>query len=68
MMESQQSEGAGYYVFNDQAEGGFVIVSGDDTADNAILGYSTEGTLTEGNMPEALRLSLQEYAEVVKFA
>ena len=65
---SAQEENAPYYVFNNQNGQGFAIVSGEDTANQPILGYSTEGSLTEENMPEALRAILSDYAKVVEFA
>lgn len=42
------------YVFNAVEGQGFVIVSGDDRTD-AILGYTTEGTYDEDNLPENFR-------------
>ena len=65
---SAEPENSAYYVFNNQNGQGFAIVSGEDTADGAILGYSTEGKLSQENMPEALRAALNDYATVVKFA
>lgn len=65
---SAEAENSAYYVFNNINGNGFAIVSGDDTAENPILGYSTEGNLSQENMPEALRAILSDYAEVVKFA
>lgn len=65
---SAEADNAPYYVFNNQNGEGFAIVSGDDTVENPILGYSTEGNLSEENMPEALRAILADYATVVEFA
>ena len=65
---SAQEENAPYYVFNNQNGQGFAIVSGEDTVEDPILGYSTEGNLSEENMPDALRLCLEDYAKVVKYA
>ena len=65
---SAQEENAPYYVFNNTNGQGFAIVSGEDTANQPILGYSTEGSLTEENMPDALRAILSDYAKVVEFA
>ena len=42
------------YVFNAVEGQGFVVVSGDDRTD-AILGYTTEGTYDEDNLPENFR-------------
>ena len=65
---SAEADNSPYYVFNNQNGEGFAIVSGDDTVENPILGYSTEGNLSEENMPEALRAILSDYAKVVEFA
>ncbi len=65
---SAEADNSPYYVFNNQNGEGFAIVSGDDTVENPILGYSTEGNLSEENMPEALRAILADYATVVEFA
>ena len=53
-----------YYIFNVGDDNGFVIVSGDDRTDT-ILGYADEGSLTEADMPEALKLWLQSYDEQI---
>lgn len=65
---SAEADNSPYYVFNNQNGEGFAIVSGDDTVENPILGYSTEGNLSEENMPVALRAILSDYAKVVEFA
>lgn len=65
-LESNEPEGAAYYVFKNGTKG-FAIVAGDDRFGD-VIGYSEEGTLNEAQMPEALRLSLQDYAAAVKFA
>ena len=46
------------YIFNTDGAKGFVIVAGDDRAD-AILGYSTEGSYDEANLPDNFRYYLQ---------
>jgi len=46
------------YIFNTDGAKGFVIVAGDDRAD-AILGYSTEGSYDEQNLPDNFRYYLQ---------
>ncbi len=50
-----------YYVFNMGEGQGFVVVSGDDRT-AAILGYADEGSLIEGEMPEALQAWLDGYS------
>lgn len=67
-LESEQADNSPYYIFNQSNGQGFAIVAGDDNVDSPILGYSTEGTLTDENMPDALRLALSEYAQVVEYA
>ena len=42
-----------YYVFNAKANGGFVIVSGDDRMPD-VLGYATSGSYQANNIPPAL--------------
>lgn len=65
-LESNEPEGAAYYVFKNGTKG-FAIVAGDDRFGD-VIGYSEEGTLNEAQMPEALRLTLEDYAAAVKFA
>ena len=55
-----------FYVFNDEANGGFVIVSGDE-ATPEILGYSYDGIFNNDNMPEGLRDLLDNYARQIKY-
>ena len=49
-----------YYVFNAGQTDGYVIVSGDDRTP-AILGYATDGSYDEANMPENMRAWMAEY-------
>ena len=53
------------YVFNNEA-GGFVIVSGDDRAED-ILGYSNEGAFDADSMPENIKGWLDEYAAQILY-
>lgn len=53
-----------YYVFNTEADNGYVIVSGDDRTDE-ILGYATQGSFDIDNMPENVKAWLQGYAEQI---
>ena len=51
-----------YYVFNaNRADGGYVIVAGDDRVP-AVLGYSDEGTFDTNDIPDAMRDLLDDYA------
>lgn len=65
-LTSSEEEGSAYYVFKNGNKG-FAIVAGDDRFGD-VIGYSEENTFDEANMPEALRLTLQDYAAAVKFA
>lgn len=51
---------ATYYVFNNGESDGFVIVSGDDRTEQ-VLGYSLDGHIDDGNIPENLKWVLEGY-------
>lgn len=51
---------ADYYVFNLNADGGYVIVGGDDMA-QPIWGYSTHGMFDFDKLPENMHWWLSEY-------
>lgn len=53
-----------YYVFNNGHDGGFVIVAGDDCAEN-ILGYADSGTFDADNIPENMQTFLQGLANQI---
>lgn len=55
-----------YYVFNNNNEG-FVVVSGDDCADD-VLGYSESGSFDADNIPENLRGLLDYYSAEIEWA
>ena len=63
---SQDAGGtSAYYVFNaDRADGGYVIVAGDDRVP-AVLGYSDNGTFDWNDIPEALQDWLDGYADQI---
>lgn len=63
LMNPQDQQEAPYYVF-DKAEGGFVIVSGEDKMP-AIVGYADRGRFDVNNLPDGLRDYLQQYAAAV---
>jgi len=65
-LKAGPQDAASYYVFNVADEGGFVIVSGDDRTES-ILGYADTGTVSEDDMPEALRYLLDGYAEQMEW-
>ena len=59
------AEKAAYYVFNaERAQGGYVIVAGDDRAP-AVLGYSENGKFDINNVPEAMQELFDSYAEQI---
>ena len=47
-----------YYVFNNDPDGGYVIVSGDDRMP-AVLGYSYSGTYNPDEIPDNMRAWLE---------
>ena len=51
---------ADYYVFNRGTNEGFVIVAGDDQV-TPVLGYSTSGSFDMNEVPETLKMLLDEY-------
>ena len=54
-----------FYAVNVGQDGGFVLVSGSDLTD-AVIGYADHGTLTDDEMPDNMRLWLEEYASVIQ--
>lgn len=61
----QQTDAMPYYVFNNGEDNGFTIVSGDDELPD-IVGYSLQGSLTEGNIPVQLKDFLNAYSAIAK--
>ena len=55
-----------YYVFNNNEEGGFVIISGDSRT-ATILGYSDEGCFDPANIPENMAEWLKGYADQIAY-
>ena len=55
------------YIFNQNTDEGFVIVSADDNAIE-ILGYSDEGSFDASNIPSNMQFFLEYYAERVAAA
>lgn len=62
-LKSQLNDEAPYYAFNSD-NGGFVIVSGDNEL-TPIVGYSDSGRFDADNIPEALQVLLDAYADYV---
>lgn len=54
-----------YYVFNNNGDKGFTIVSGDDLMPE-IVGYSDKGTFSEENMPDNLKAFLKAYCATLE--
>ena len=52
------------YIFNTEANKGFVIIAGDDNAEH-VLGYTTEGTYDESRLPDNFRSWLEMTAEEI---
>ena len=65
MRRAPQKDGsnAGYYVFNAENDGGFVVVAGDDRLKD-ILGYSENGSFSMENLPDNVKWLLDYYDEI----
>ena len=55
-----------FYVFNDRANGGYVIVSGEERMPD-VLAYSYDGRFEAENIPCNMKAWLEGYAEQVKY-
>ncbi|MBO4606356.1 MAG: Spi family protease inhibitor, partial [Prevotella sp.] len=55
------------YAYNIANDGGFVIVSGDDMA-KPVLGYASQGSVSDDNMPDNMRFWLDRYANQIAWA
>lgn len=55
-----------FFVFNDEANGGYVVVSGDERMPD-VLGYSYDGHFDADNLPCNMRAWLEGYAAQVKY-
>lgn len=55
-----------FYVINDEANGGYVVVSGDERFPE-ILGFSPDASIDADNMPCNMRAWLEEYAAQISF-
>ncbi len=56
-----------YYVFNNGANQGYVIVSADDCVRD-VLGYSEIGTFDINNVSESMKWWLDQYAQEIEYA
>ena len=55
------------YVFNQDQNGGFIVVAADERVAEPILGYSEEGRFDFENAPANLRWWLSEYSRQIDF-
>ena len=55
-----------FYIFNDEANGGYVIVSGDERTTD-VLGYSDNGHYDSKHVPCNMQAVLDGYAEQMSF-
>ena len=55
-----------YYVFNIGNNEGFVIAAGDDSAP-AVLGYAEDGAVDMDNLPNNMKVWLEEYARQIEY-
>lgn len=55
------------YVFNNEADNGYMILSADDVA-YPVLGYADSGSFDAGNMPPAMKWWLSEYSRQIEYA
>ncbi len=65
-IENKFKNNTTYYIYG-FSEGGFVIVSGDDSI-IPVLGYSLDSPIEEDNMPPALRDLLNHYSEQINYS
>ena len=56
-----------YYVFNNGSNAGFVIIAGDDCAED-VLGYADSGSFDADNIPENMQAFLDGYAGEISAA
>lgn len=56
----EEKDGKAYYAFNNGADKGFTVVSGDDRLPE-VIGYATKGTFAEDDMPAQLKWLLDAY-------
>ena len=57
-----QQTANGFYVYNDESNGGYVVVSGDERQIE-VLGYSNDETFDPENIPCGLRVMLEQYSQ-----
>ena len=60
------NDGRDYYVFNDEQNGGYVVVGGDERQQN-VLGYSPDGHFDAKNVPANMQWLLDGYAAQTEY-
>jgi len=55
-----------YYVFNDKANGGYIVISGEERMPD-VLAYSYDGHFDADNIPCNMRAWLEDYAKQVAY-
>ncbi len=64
VLHKSADEAPAYYIFNAEADKGFVIVSGEDQLP-LLIGYSDKGQIDEDNLPLQLQTLLSQYSKRV---
>ena len=59
-LDGAHANKAAYYIYNNANNKGFVIVSGDDRAEE-VLAYSLDETIDIGNLPTNMQYWLENY-------
>ena len=66
MSMATEANSNAYYVFNIGSDNGYVMVSGSDLTPQ-VLGYASEGSFSEDNMPANMKAWLDGYAEQIAY-
>ena len=66
MSVATEANSNAYYVFNIGSDNGYVMVSGSDLTPQ-VLGYASEGSFSEDNMPANMKAWLDGYAEQIAY-
>ena len=66
MSMATEANSNAYYVFNIGSNDGYVMVSGSDLTPQ-VLGYASEGSFDEDNMPANMKAWLDGYAEQIAY-
>lgn len=63
---SLATSGEEYYAFNDDANGGYVVISGEERMPD-VLAYSYDGHFDADNMPCNMKAWMEKYTDQVKY-